>query len=97
MPLKHRINIQLIRPRNRQIRIPCFIWPVQAECSGVGDEEFVKGDFGVDLNHFVAHARPGEVVYPGGVRSEELGGARGDPVGEAVVGFLCGVDLPAHY
>ena len=95
--LKNRIDAQLVGAIHAQQGVVVFIRPIQAEGGGVGDEEFVEGDVGVDMDHFVAHARPREVVHPGRVWGEELGGTGRYPVGEAVVGFLRGEDLPAHY
>lgn len=36
------------------------------------------------------------MIDPQGMGSEELGGPRGHPVGQAVVVLLCGLNLPAH-
>ncbi len=96
MLLKHRINAQLLAARHTQQAIARLVRPVQTQRRGVGDKEIVKSDFRVDPDHFVAHARPGEVVDPDRVRGEELTGARGHPVGEAVVGLLREGDFPAH-
>lgn len=97
MSLKHRINTQLIRPWHSQQRISRLIRPIQAQSGSIGNEEIVKRDGRKDLDHFVAHSGPGEVVYPGWVWGEDLGGPGGNPVGKAVVRFLCGGYLPAHY
>ncbi len=97
MPLKHRIDAQLLSSRYRQQGIHGFIGPIERDGGGVGDKEVVEGDRGIDLDHFVAHAWPREVVDPGGVRGEELGWAGGHPGRKAGVGFFCGRNLPAHY
>lgn len=96
MPLEHRVDAQFLAALHTDETIARFIRPVQTQRRRVRDEEVFKGDFGVVLDHSVAHARPGDVVDPGRVRGEELAGARRDPVREAVVGFLRRGDFPAH-
>ena len=74
----------------------CSVGPIDRDGGGVGNEELVKGDAGVDADEFFAHAWEGQMVYPGGMRGEKLAGAWCDPVRETVVGFLGGANLPAH-
>ena len=96
VPFEHGVDEQLFGSFLGEQGVRGLIGPVQRQGGRVGDEEVVEVDAGVYLDEFVAHARPGEVVYPGGVGAEELGRPRGDPFGEAVVVFLRGRDLPAH-
>ena len=67
MPLKHRIDAQLLRPRHRQQRIAGLVRPVHGERGGVGDEEFVEGDGREGGDEGFAHEGEGEVVDPGGM------------------------------
>lgn len=96
MLLKHWINAQLLAARHTQQAITSLIRPVQTQRRRVGDEEVVKRDFGVYLDHLVAHARPGEIIDPGWVWGEELTRPGSDPIREAIVGFLRKGDFPAH-
>ena len=96
MSLKYRINPQLLAARDRQQHVAGLVGPVEGERGGVGDEEVVEGDGGVDGHEGVAHARPGEMVDPGRVGGGELGGSGGDPGGEAGMGGCGGGDLPPH-
>ena len=94
--LQFRVQPQFLLALDFQQHIRRVMWPIQGEADGVGDEEVVEMDFGVKKDHFIAHFRPGDVIHPGRVRGQELGGARGDPVGHVVVGFGEAADRPAH-
>ena len=88
MPFEHGVDEELLGSFLGEQGVGGLVRPIQRQRGRVGDEEVVEVDAGVDLDEFVAHAGPGEVVYPGGVRAEELGRPRGDPFGQAVVVFL---------
>ena len=96
MPFKHRVDEQLLGSLLGEQGVRGLIGPIQRQRRRVRDEEVVEVDAGIYLDEFVAHAGPGEVVYPGGVQGEELGRPGRDPFGEAVVVFLRWGDLPAH-
>lgn len=95
MPFKHRVHRHLALLARDQ-RILRFVRPIQRERNRVRDEEGFEGDFGVQVYHLVAHARPRDIVDPGGVRRHVLRCERGDPFGESLVVFRRGTDLPAH-
>ena len=81
MPFEHGVDEELLGSFLGEQGIGGLVGPVQRQRRRVRDEEVVEMDAGVYLDEFVAHAGPREVVYPGGVGGEELGGARGDPFG----------------
>ena len=92
MALKRGTDPQLLCARTRNQYSLRIVGPVQGDGGGVGYEEFVEGDGGVDADHAVAHARPGEIVHPVRVWGEELGRPWGEPIWEPVEGFLRGGD-----
>lgn len=81
MPFENGVDEELFGPFLGQQGVGGLVGPIQRQRRRVRDEEVVEVDARVYRDEFVAHARPGEVVYPGGVGGEELGGPRGDPFG----------------
>lgn len=96
MPLKHGIDDQILRVTDGQQTVGILIGPINRQSPGERDKPVLKRIVGVVHNQAIAHARPGKIVHPCGMRVEELGCTRRHPFGEPVVVLLRGVDLPAH-
>jgi len=100
VPLEHGIDSQAwrltlaTRSGNLQQRVHGFVGPADADAQRVRQEEVLEGVLQVLAHELVAHAREGDLVDPGGVGFEELGGARAEPFWEAVVILARGADLP---
>ena len=96
MPLKDRVDDGFFVVARANKAIDRLIRPIHAEAGREWKEPILKGVGLVVMDYSIAHARPGEVVHPGRVGREELGGPRREPVGKALVVFLGWIDLPAH-
>lgn len=75
-------------------RVHGSVGPVDAQAGGVQVAELGGAVLGLVVDEAVAQFGPGDLVHPDGVRSYELGGARGEPGGEGFVDLGGGGDLP---
>jgi hypothetical protein len=99
MPLKNGVNRQFITLETAQQRIRRLIRPIQAQGRCKWDKEVIKKVVSRVVVSYkaVSHLGPGQVVDPGWMGGEELGGPRRKPFGETVIVLLRGSDLPAHH
>ena len=95
MLLKDRVDDQIVIARHRQQTIHRTVRPIHGQAHCEGDEPVVEGILFPVEDDFVAHERPGKVVYPCWMWDEELSRGRVHPLGHALVVLLCGIEEPA--